>query len=183
MEEQFTDGLLLNCGFIKVPESAYIQPLLGSIKEQWSYKQVILTYVSLNSEEYYILCDNTEASISYRIKNVEDLKAYLRFIDKGIKLDELFWLEQERRKQIVDRLSKYPNGMPYLEDFRLNELGTSHFTLKSMPSHKIYNTYNDHSQLAFTYTLQAIGSLENSTDVIHASHHAHSSISFWFLTL
>ncbi|SEP44737.1 hypothetical protein SAMN05660816_06245 [Niastella yeongjuensis] len=46
MEEQLRNGLLLGLGFVKMPESAYIQPLLGSIKEQWSYKQVILTYVS-----------------------------------------------------------------------------------------------------------------------------------------
>lgn len=74
--------------------------------------------------------------------------------------------------------------MIFLEQLRLNELGTSFFILKSNPSHKIYLTYQSHTNKAFYYTLNDIVELEASKNLrIGTGNETHSAISFWFLAL
>ena len=74
--------------------------------------------------------------------------------------------------------------MAHLEQLRHNELGTSYFFLNSKPFHKIYLTYQAHTNKAFYYTLNDLAELESSSlQRIGTGNETHSAISFWFLSL
>ena len=74
--------------------------------------------------------------------------------------------------------------MVLLEELRHNELGTSYFSLSSRPDHKVYLSYQSHTNKAFYYTLNDLVELENSKILrIGTGNETHSAISFWFLAL
>lgn len=74
--------------------------------------------------------------------------------------------------------------MVLLEQLRHNELGTSYFSLSSKPDHKVYLSYQSHTNKAFYYTLNDVSEIENSKLLrIGTGNETHSAISFWFLAL
>lgn len=74
--------------------------------------------------------------------------------------------------------------MVLLEELRHNELGTSYFSLISKPDHRVFLSYQSHTNKAFYYTLNDLIELENSKLLrIGTGNETHSAISFWFLAL
>ncbi len=74
--------------------------------------------------------------------------------------------------------------MALLEQLRHNELGTHYFSLVTKPDHKVYLTYQLHTNKAFYYTLNDLIELEGSRlSRIGTGNETHSAISFWFLAL
>lgn len=74
--------------------------------------------------------------------------------------------------------------MPYLEDFRNNDLGNGYFILPGRSSEKISRSYDRYATKAFYDTFKEICDLENSRQImLHSGSQTHSSIAFWFITL
>lgn len=74
--------------------------------------------------------------------------------------------------------------MALLEELRHNELGTSYLSISNWPEHKIYLSFQSHTNKAFYYTLNDLVELEGSKLLrIGTGNETHSAISFWFLAL
>jgi hypothetical protein len=178
------DEFLQSLGFVRVlPEHQVLIRNYEQLVKQWIYKQTIFSVASTENGLQYLFCDNSTPNFTLRVANGRQLKDVVRHLDKGMSIADILKAIYDRRVEEVERLMTLPNNMPYLEDFRYNNIGGSNFIVNTSPDQKIFMPYEQHALSAFYYTLNDISTLENASSFVHTGNQSHPAISFWYLTL
>jgi hypothetical protein len=177
---------LLEYGFEKIPdEKIIIHPHENyeGHKQQWRYKEVMLN-IDLASEKTRVyFYDKQTPQYSLQIKNDTELKEVITHLDRGKSIVDLLAAIQKHRAAYVKQLEDLKINKRYLEEFRYNNIGSSHFIVKAFPNQKVFMTYEKHAMFAFHSTMNDIANLENAFDVVSTGSQSHQAISFWYLTL
>ncbi|NML19270.1 hypothetical protein HHL16_00225 [Pseudoflavitalea sp. G-6-1-2] len=172
-------------GFIQLEPESFEKSEFNraQIITQWKNKDVILSLEQDSDEVRTIVFDKLTPGFSLRLKSQRELLEILHWLEQGKTINYLMQLEQERREKEVIRMEELRENPPYLEDYRYNNIGGSHFLFTSKPDLKIFMPYQHHLQLAFRYTMNDLAKLENAKDTVHTGVESHTAISLWFLTL
>ena len=180
MEQQ-----LVEAGLTKMRADQFILgPFdVGTVKEQWEFRNVVLEIFEHVHNTYYAFFDKGSPQIQMNCRNYLHFKQIVTHVSQGATINDLIWTEQNRRKEIHERMIELQKNPPYLENFRYNDIGGSFFELPSISAQKVFMTYEKHSRSAFYFSLNDIEDLERATDTVHIGAQTHSAISFWFLAL
>jgi hypothetical protein len=185
MEDAIFIKKLTHFGFKQVTGKQIIQlnPNRGDTKEQWQYNAVCFTITEKEHDIYYFFYDADAPAFTLSVKDSRDLEDVLHHISEGLSVIDILRLIQKHRSEEVKRLQERAGKKPLLEDFRYNDIGGSFFRLPKQSHQKVFMPYERHSTVAFYYSINDIGSLENASSFVHTGNQSHSAISFWYLTL
>jgi len=180
-----SDEHLIPRGILQLESASFVKSDFNSaqIINQWKYKEAILSLEQNLDRRCTLIFDKSSPEFRFTVNSLRDLDNLLGWLDQGKTINNLFQQEQERRVKEVTRMEELRKNLPFLEDYRYNNIGGSHFLFKSRPDQKIFMPYERHLNLAFRYTMNDLVKLENATDTVHTGVESHTAISLWFLTL